>query len=202
MCQSRRCSPQQQLPILLRADSPRADICSEIARQLDLADFGKAALSQFSALGESQNLPGPTGEDNSLTLHPRGILVCVGSGDISLLYQQVLMAIASGNAAIAVVSDDLKRSFDDTFKSSGAALPVGLISSISQSSISTAIESPVAGFVIDGNQRAYLAVSIARRAGAILPILSVYDDPERFFHERTISIDTTAAGGNASLLAG
>jgi RHH-type transcriptional regulator, proline utilization regulon repressor / proline dehydrogenase / delta 1-pyrroline-5-carboxylate dehydrogenase len=184
------------------AHSPRADICSEIARQLDLADFGKSALSQFSALGESQSLPGPTGEDNSLTLHPRGILVCVGSGDISLLYQQILMAVASGNAAIGVVPDDLKRSFDNAFKSAGNALPPGLISSISQSSISAAIEGPVAGFVIDGNQRAYLAASIARRAGAILPILSVYDDPERFFHERTISIDTTAAGGNASLLAG
>jgi RHH-type transcriptional regulator, proline utilization regulon repressor / proline dehydrogenase / delta 1-pyrroline-5-carboxylate dehydrogenase len=180
----------------------RADICYEIASQCDLEDFGKSVLSQFSTLGDSQNLPGPTGEDNSLTLHPRGILVCACGGDRALLYQQVLMAIASGNAVLAIVPDAMKRDFDEAFSKAGSGLPSGLVSSIAESSINAAIESPVAGFVLDGNQRAHLAELIARRAGAILPVLSVYDDPERFFHERTISIDTTAAGGNASLLAG
>ena len=180
----------------------RTDICHDIATELDLQDFAAQALSPFSTLTESLNLPGPTGEDNSLTLHPRGILVCAAGEDRELLYQQILMAVASGNAAIAAVPEALTREFDDTLRKISSALPAGLVSAIPQSSIYALIESPVAGFILDGSHRAYIAEHVARRAGAILPILSVNDDPERFFHERTISIDTTAAGGNASLLAG
>ena len=42
---------------------------------------------------------------------------------------------------------------------------------------------------------------LCQREGAILPLLSAFDAPERFYHERTVTINTTAAGGNASLLA-
>ncbi len=50
-------------------------------------------------------------------------------------------------------------------------------------------------------ERAGLRKVLAGREGAILPILTIEDPPARFSLERTISVDTTAAGGNVALLA-
>ena len=43
--------------------------------------------------------------------------------------------------------------------------------------------------------------ALARRDGPILPLISTLCAPQDFAHERVLSIDTTAAGGNAELLA-
>ena len=44
--------------------------------------------------------------------------------------------------------------------------------------------------------------SIAARNGAIIPLFDDMDLEERCVVERHVSIDTTASGGNVSLLAG
>jgi RHH-type proline utilization regulon transcriptional repressor/proline dehydrogenase/delta 1-pyrroline-5-carboxylate dehydrogenase len=46
-----------------------------------------------------------------------------------------------------------------------------------------------------------LRIALAQREGAILPLVTDTVAPERFVLERHLCIDTTAAGGNASLLA-
>ncbi|MEM1130733.1 MAG: hypothetical protein AAGH83_09455, partial [Pseudomonadota bacterium] len=43
--------------------------------------------------------------------------------------------------------------------------------------------------------------ALAARDGAIIPLETALIHPERFYVERHLCIDTTAAGGNASLLA-
>jgi RHH-type proline utilization regulon transcriptional repressor/proline dehydrogenase/delta 1-pyrroline-5-carboxylate dehydrogenase len=49
-----------------------------------------------------------------------------------------------------------------------------------------------------------LRTALAAREGPIVPFIRVdaerAGDPLRLFHERTLSINTTASGGNASLL--
>ncbi|MDX1398007.1 MAG: hypothetical protein R3204_05715, partial [Oceanospirillum sp.] len=42
---------------------------------------------------------------------------------------------------------------------------------------------------------------LAKRDGVLLPLLTEAHLPERFVHERHLCVDTTAAGGNASLIA-
>jgi RHH-type proline utilization regulon transcriptional repressor/proline dehydrogenase/delta 1-pyrroline-5-carboxylate dehydrogenase len=42
---------------------------------------------------------------------------------------------------------------------------------------------------------------LAARDGMLVPLITESEDPERFLLERLTCIDTTAAGGNASLLA-
>ncbi|WP_207061902.1 hypothetical protein [Motiliproteus sp. SC1-56] len=44
-------------------------------------------------------------------------------------------------------------------------------------------------------------IALAAREGALLPLITEADAPERFVIERHLCIDTTAAGGNASLIA-
>ena len=48
---------------------------------------------------------------------------------------------------------------------------------------------------------AAMRTALARRPGPILPLISEHDAPERYALERHLCVDTTAAGGNASLLA-
>lgn len=49
--------------------------------------------------------------------------------------------------------------------------------------------------------RAYAQV-MAARDGEILPLITALPDQAHVSHERHLCVDTTAAGGNASLLAG
>ena len=46
-----------------------------------------------------------------------------------------------------------------------------------------------------------LRIALAKRDGAIVPLETQTISPERYVVERHLCIDTTAAGGNASLLA-
>jgi RHH-type proline utilization regulon transcriptional repressor/proline dehydrogenase/delta 1-pyrroline-5-carboxylate dehydrogenase len=44
--------------------------------------------------------------------------------------------------------------------------------------------------------------ALARREGAIIPLITAEVDTSRLFVERHVCVDTTASGGNAELLAG
>jgi RHH-type proline utilization regulon transcriptional repressor/proline dehydrogenase/delta 1-pyrroline-5-carboxylate dehydrogenase len=51
------------------------------------------------------------------------------------------------------------------------------------------------------DQQRDLRIALSKREGALLPLITEMDQPERFVIERHLCIDTTAAGGNASLIA-
>ena len=44
--------------------------------------------------------------------------------------------------------------------------------------------------------------ALAERTGPIVPLVTEVLYPAAYAHERSVCVDTTAAGGNASLLAG
>jgi RHH-type proline utilization regulon transcriptional repressor/proline dehydrogenase/delta 1-pyrroline-5-carboxylate dehydrogenase len=44
--------------------------------------------------------------------------------------------------------------------------------------------------------------ALAERGGPIFPLVTETIYPAAYAHERSVCVDTTAAGGNASLLAG
>ena len=155
------------------------------------------------ALQISSSLPGPTGEENSLQLVPRGVLLCCGGDDPEVLRLQIFIAIASGCALLAIATPEIEHAID-TVKAilAAADMPKALVSVINAADVRVALNCDIDGVVADGRIRNQLAINLASRTGALIPLLSSNDDPERYFHERTLTIDTTAAGGNASLLAG
>ena len=53
-----------------------------------------------------------------------------------------------------------------------------------------------------GAEMAAWRAACAAREGAILPLISKTVDPVAYCVERAVCIDTTAAGGNATLLSG
>jgi RHH-type proline utilization regulon transcriptional repressor/proline dehydrogenase/delta 1-pyrroline-5-carboxylate dehydrogenase len=126
---------------------------------------------------ETVQLPGPTGEDNQLSYLPRGRLLCLGGDTPDILHQQIERVQATGNTPVFEEGADAEA-------------------------LLNLIDDQIDGVVADGTIREQTADRLNRRDGAILPLLSARDLAERFMVEKVVSIDTTAAGGNASLLAG
>jgi RHH-type proline utilization regulon transcriptional repressor/proline dehydrogenase/delta 1-pyrroline-5-carboxylate dehydrogenase len=54
----------------------------------------------------------------------------------------------------------------------------------------------------DAEQARALAIGLSQRSGEIIPLITGYPDTGHAVIERHVCIDTTAAGGNAALLAG
>lgn len=147
-------------------------------------------------------LPGPTGEKNTLRLSPRGVLLVCCASDVSIALTQVTTALAAGNAAIAIANKDTRQKLDEFRRDLIAAgAPSNILTIYPLNMTSRIFASAVDGVLAENPDRTYFATRICRRPGAILPLLSVTDPLQRFFHERTLTINTTAAGGNASLLA-
>ncbi|MFK4811884.1 L-glutamate gamma-semialdehyde dehydrogenase, partial [Devosia sp. ZW T5_3] len=119
-------------------------------------------------------LPGPTGESNTLTVAPRGTLLCLGPTEADHAAQRQ-MAEATGCIALTSELDLDALAHAATFQA-------------------------IAYFGIDPNLRA-IRIALSARDGALLPLLTSANDTARLQLERHICIDTTAAGGNASLMA-
>jgi len=67
-------------------------------------DYLRYYASRARALfGEPLRLPGPTGEDNALTLHGRGVFACIAPWNfpLAIFTGQVAGALAAGNAVLA-----------------------------------------------------------------------------------------------------
>jgi RHH-type proline utilization regulon transcriptional repressor/proline dehydrogenase/delta 1-pyrroline-5-carboxylate dehydrogenase len=109
-------------------------------------------------------LPGPAGESNRLTHHPRGRVLLLG-------------ASPALEARITATGNTLVRD---------AALTDPAIDAVAHAG-------PVA-------ERRAIRKTLAAREGRIIPLLTEADPPSRFLLERTVSIDTTASGGNVALL--
>jgi RHH-type proline utilization regulon transcriptional repressor/proline dehydrogenase/delta 1-pyrroline-5-carboxylate dehydrogenase len=135
-------------------------------------------------------LPGPTGETNTLYLRPRGRIACVAETE-SALTAQARAAVATGNVALLAASalgDRVRRLVGD-----GCELVPDLLAA-----------GPDA-VLFDGDSDAAHALrrKLAALPGAIVPLViadAAGYDASRLVCERTITINTTASGGNASLL--
>ena len=120
------------------------------------------------------SLPGPTGESNIMHTAPRGTLLCLGPTPADQ-QAQATMAAMLGNAAITADLDLDTLAHAKTFDA-------------------------VAWFADDANLRA-IRTALSAREGAIIPLLTSPDEASRLLVERHVCIDTTAAGGNATLMA-
>jgi len=75
-----------------------------IAEIREAADFLRYYATMARRLfGHPEQLPGPTGESNQLSLHGRGVFVCISPWNfpLAIFLGQVSAALAAGNAVIA-----------------------------------------------------------------------------------------------------
>ena len=141
------------------------------------------------------DLPGPTGESNQYELQPRGTVLCLGPMPDALLAQAV-QALAAGNAVLAVApgAPALLKPLVS------AGLPIVAQNGTIDPAALSALGVDVVAVHATPEAYAPLRRALAAREGPIVPILAARIDPAAYAHERSICIDTTAAGGNATLL--
>ncbi len=144
-----------------------------------------AALPAPSAAPlETRTLPGPTGESNRYATFARGTVLCLGPG-AEAAAEQARRARASGCAALACAPGAVEGL-------DGVAPPEALAAAPRLDAVVWQ------GDAASG--RAYRR-ALAARAGPIVPLLTGDGLEDALVHERHVCVDTTAAGGNASLLA-
>ncbi|MGB0467116.1 MAG: bifunctional proline dehydrogenase/L-glutamate gamma-semialdehyde dehydrogenase PutA [Pontibacterium sp.] len=167
-------------------------------RKSKLADLSGGNDNDLIVLGgEAESMPGPTGELNLLSDISRGIVLCLGPDQVTAL-QQATIALAQGNAVV-VVAPDMQAWASDAAQ---AGLPVTALNGLLLPEALT----PTNGFAAvvsnaDSSTLRQYRQALATREGALLPVITETNTPERFVMERHLCVDTTAAGGNASLIA-
>jgi RHH-type proline utilization regulon transcriptional repressor/proline dehydrogenase/delta 1-pyrroline-5-carboxylate dehydrogenase len=172
-----------------------------------------AARSQLlyarETLAKPLTLPGPTGEANHLFLEARGQLVLiVDNADHAGEYlMAILSALAGGNVVTAFAADDLLPEWQGIAATLlEAGLPAYCANVTTLSFVREGLSSPGINGALVHARSAYLhdtARQLAEREGPLLPLITCVS-PHALLRqtllEKTVSIDTTAAGGNASLM--
>jgi RHH-type proline utilization regulon transcriptional repressor/proline dehydrogenase/delta 1-pyrroline-5-carboxylate dehydrogenase len=136
-------------------------------------------------------LPGPTGERNTLSFAPRGRIFCAATSVASLL-NSLSAVLATGNTPVLP-----KQTMD--------LLPAGLPDAVRNSLVtSEAEQAGVQLALVEGSQLNHYRQVFAGLDGAIVSVLEMHADTEaplwRLVAERALCVNTTAAGGNASLM--
>jgi RHH-type proline utilization regulon transcriptional repressor/proline dehydrogenase/delta 1-pyrroline-5-carboxylate dehydrogenase len=156
----------------------------------------KSALEALAARLKSINfselsvaLSGPTGESNTLTFVARDVVGCIAPSAAGTA-MLALMVLALGGRPLAP-----QNNIDPALQSSIGVLPQDM---------------PVDALLIDADDTERLAWQqrIAARSGALVPIIPLNTAAmtvtpsllARLLHERSVSTNTAAAGGNAALM--
>ena len=150
--------------------------------------------ARTSLNGVSIDLPGPTGESNRLSFTPRGAVLCAPATPAGLL-NQLAAVLATGNRALVLAP---------TPESIPANLPAAVkerVRFVGKEEIDAA---DVAIALVETGLAGLLRTQLAARPGAIVGIVDtdalVPVDLWRLVAERAVCVNTTAAGGNASLM--
>lgn len=134
----------------------------------------------------TSDLPGPTGESNRLSTISRGTILCLGPTTDDAL-KQAEIAQECGCETLIIVPNAKGKNAIDGFLSRDLLTELNHFDGVALWSIEDDLN--------------LARQALANRWGAILPLMASSDMAHQCIIERHICIDTTAAGGNASLLA-
>lgn len=171
--------------------TPLHDFADWLEREGDASGAALARrYGEASALGVELTLPGPVGERNLYALHPRGpVLMRPATRDG--LIEQMAAVLATGN-----------RGFVESM-----ALPARLPPAVS-AAFALDRSAPFATALVEGSrtQTAAMVETVAAMPGAIVTVYAadagqpLAYNSDGLIEEVSTSINTTAAGGNASLM--
>ncbi|SUB06898.1 trifunctional transcriptional regulator/proline dehydrogenase/L-glutamate gamma-semialdehyde dehydrogenase [Pantoea agglomerans] len=175
-------APHQALSNWAKDKPELAELCQHYG---DLAQAGVVRL-----------LPGPTGERNTFSLLPRDQVLCLADNEQDALIQ--LAAVTSVGSKALWQDDELHRALL-------ASLPEAVKARITLARDPLAAEFDAVIYHGDADQLRTLCEQIAAREGAIVSVQGFARGEtnlllERLLIERSLSVNTAAAGGNASLM--
>jgi RHH-type proline utilization regulon transcriptional repressor/proline dehydrogenase/delta 1-pyrroline-5-carboxylate dehydrogenase len=182
--------PQGRAPQAAQAALASLSSWATAQSRIDLVNW-VAHYQQHTPVGASVTLPGPTGERNTLSFAERGNVLCAADDDAVLLHQ-LAAVFATGNRAIVL----------------GRPLPAGLpnavLAAIEHASDLALVTSPFQIALLDAGRAGALGPILAARDGALISVIDTTAADAiplwRLVAERALCVNTTAAGGNASLM--
>ncbi|MCH2057546.1 MAG: bifunctional proline dehydrogenase/L-glutamate gamma-semialdehyde dehydrogenase PutA [Thalassotalea sp.] len=186
--------------VVLKQEADLAQVLTDCRAQLLFAE---------NTLAKPLELPGPTGESNILYLESRGTVAVLRCEQTSFNFWlvSVISALAAGNCVVAVVDDEHYNEANSIAgQLANIGLPAGVFTVAKLGHFPAVLNhAHLAGAVVDNQSplKKYVGETIAARSGAILPLITAYTNQSllhRMVTEKTVTIDTTAAGGNASLM--
>lgn len=190
---------QKEAPALLqraRHSNPALDALMGWAQANGHGDIAVLAEQYATTTldGISLTLPGPTGERNVLGFVPRGAILCAAS-DTKGLLNQLAAVLVTGNRALVLADarDPVLSTLPAEVKERLRFIGEAELDSLD-------IQLAMVERGLKGNLQARLAA----RPGAIVGIVDTLPDRPaalwRLVAERALCVNTTAAGGNASLM--
>jgi RHH-type proline utilization regulon transcriptional repressor/proline dehydrogenase/delta 1-pyrroline-5-carboxylate dehydrogenase len=180
-------------------DTDLASLADWLERQGDAARAGRARalIAAGTGLGGVLELPGPVGERNLYALHPRGRVLLLPESREGLL-DQLIALLASGNHAVVSAPVALRGALPD--------LPTGVAQRLKWVG-EWLDQGPFAAALIEASgQRATAALKAIAALDGPIPLVQRPDEAGQYrldwlVEEVSTSINTTAAGGNANLMA-
>ncbi|HIF88867.1 MAG TPA: bifunctional proline dehydrogenase/L-glutamate gamma-semialdehyde dehydrogenase PutA, partial [Candidatus Thioglobus sp.] len=143
---------------------------------------------------QSVELPGPTGESNTLSYHPKGCVLCLGPSDVDAL-QQSIIALALGNSAMSMLN---QQDFDLLIK---LGIDSNTLFRMNTTPSKEFLQSDCYDAILYSGDTKTIELTVLDRNAGITPVVGSINEPWRLLNERVITVDTTASGGNANLLA-
>jgi len=174
-----------------------------------LSAASRLLINAEKQLSYPTDLPGPTGESNRLYLESRGILAILRDQDTTFdfWFISIIAALAAGNTVIVIVTE---ADMPQAMLLKDGLTRIGIVPGILQIAKATQTDgilahNHLAGAIVDAHSGLTHLVNdkLAARSGAILPLINGKSHSSLFSRmvtEKTVSTDTTAAGGNASLM--
>jgi RHH-type proline utilization regulon transcriptional repressor/proline dehydrogenase/delta 1-pyrroline-5-carboxylate dehydrogenase len=179
------------LPPSLRLLAGWAQAAGHLRLAQSCADYGATTL-----LDAEEELPGPTGERNTLRFAPRGEFLCLAGGEEELR-EQLAAVVASGNRPVFAATplhERVARGLPESLALDGIGWRTGKDFA------------GLAGVLFAGKPEEHARVRRLAAAvdGPLVCVLTPGRDGRyplyRMFAERVVSINTAAAGGNATLM--
>lgn len=173
-----------------------------------------------TTMPETIILPGPTGEANSLRWSGRGLIgICAEKTPNTLpqeacnpaIAAQLFTALATGNVVVLQASNKYTHRLHSALLNAGVTPDAVQISSASTEELAGCEAFHAYAFCGQNADVIALNAQLAQRDGMLAQLISEtdfdayatltsLDYPWRFVTESTLSVNTTAVGGNATLL--
>ena len=191
-------------PLTERADAVKR-ACARLPDARSAAALAEAAPSALA----DHPLPGPTGESNTLRLHPRGVFALLAEGAADNHTVAPLAAALLAGNCVALVGAGAGNALREAFVAAGVDAEAIAVCAADEAAAVLAAPALAGVAVLSPDPRAARtsAQALAQREGPILPLISLTEAVRadrlwRWCREQTVTVNTAAAGGNAELLAG
>ncbi|WP_321396621.1 bifunctional proline dehydrogenase/L-glutamate gamma-semialdehyde dehydrogenase PutA [Emcibacter sp.] len=165
--------------IALEAGRTVVDGLSEVREAVDFCRY--YALQARENFAEPKTLPGPTGELNQLSLHGRGVFVCISPWNfpLAIFTGQVAAALAAGNAVIAKPAEQTPLIAAEAVKIlHQAGVPGNVLNLMPGDGVTVGAklveDERIAGVAFTGSTETAKAINmtLARRDGPIIPLIA------------------------------